>query len=139
MSRMRYIATQTEQPIRFVGLSTALANAADLAAWLGIGPQVCLCWRRELQQQQPCGQCRQGPCAPRAGPVQFQAQRAAGPAGVPHPGLSGQVLLPAHGHHEQACLRCDPGPRSCALPWDPAGPRSHHGAEPGAPCSCMRR
>jgi len=40
VSRMRYIAAQTAQPIRFVGLSTALANAADLAAWLGIGPQV---------------------------------------------------------------------------------------------------
>ncbi|KAK9846320.1 hypothetical protein WJX81_001437 [Elliptochloris bilobata] len=39
VSRMRYIAAQTEQPIRFVGLSTALANAADLAAWLGIGSQ----------------------------------------------------------------------------------------------------
>ena len=40
VSRMRYIAAQTQQPIRFVGLSTALANAADLASWLGIGPQV---------------------------------------------------------------------------------------------------
>lgn len=48
VSRMRYIATQTEQPIRFVGLSTALANAADLAAWLGIGSQVRLRWRGEL-------------------------------------------------------------------------------------------
>ncbi|MCO5571323.1 hypothetical protein L7F22_025061 [Adiantum nelumboides] len=36
VSRMRYISSQTERPIRFVGLSTALANARDLANWLGI-------------------------------------------------------------------------------------------------------
>ena len=36
MSRMRYISAQTDLPIRFLGLSTALANAADLADWLGI-------------------------------------------------------------------------------------------------------
>ena len=42
MSRMRYIAATTNQPIRFVGLSTALANAADLADWLGIGKKVLL-------------------------------------------------------------------------------------------------
>ena len=40
MSRMRYIAAVLQQPIRFVGLSTALANAADLADWLGISPKV---------------------------------------------------------------------------------------------------
>ena len=48
MSRMRYIAAVLQQPIRFVGLSTALANAADLADWLGISPKVRarprLCW-----------------------------------------------------------------------------------------------
>ncbi|PRW32956.1 activating signal cointegrator 1 complex subunit 3 isoform B [Chlorella sorokiniana] len=39
VSRMRYIAAQTARNIRFVGLSTALANAQDLADWLGItGP-----------------------------------------------------------------------------------------------------
>nr|XP_010936311.1 DExH-box ATP-dependent RNA helicase DExH14 isoform X2 [Elaeis guineensis] len=37
VSRMRYISSQTERSIRFVGLSTALANARDLADWLGIG------------------------------------------------------------------------------------------------------
>jgi activating signal cointegrator complex subunit 3 len=36
VSRMRFIATQTNRPIRFVGLSTALANPKDLADWLGI-------------------------------------------------------------------------------------------------------
>mmetsp|Transcript_13654 Transcript_13654/g.49673 ORF Transcript_13654/g.49673 Transcript_13654/m.49673 type:complete len:2207 (-) Transcript_13654:489-7109(-) len=36
VSRMRYIASQTSQAVRFVGLSTALANARDLGDWLGI-------------------------------------------------------------------------------------------------------
>lgn len=39
VSRMRYISSHTSQPIRIVGLSTALSNAKDLADWLGIeGP-----------------------------------------------------------------------------------------------------
>ena len=36
VSRMRYISTKTAQPVRIVGLSTAMANAHDLAEWLGI-------------------------------------------------------------------------------------------------------
>ena len=36
VSRMRYVASRVEKPIRVVGLSTALANAQDLADWLGI-------------------------------------------------------------------------------------------------------
>lgn len=36
VSRMNYIASNKERPIRIVGLSTALANAGDLADWLGI-------------------------------------------------------------------------------------------------------
>ena len=40
VSRMRYISAQTDLPIRFLGLSTALANAADLADWLGINKPV---------------------------------------------------------------------------------------------------
>ncbi|MCD7464619.1 activating signal cointegrator 1 complex subunit [Datura stramonium] len=36
VSRMRYISSQTERPVRFVGLSTALANAHNLADWLGV-------------------------------------------------------------------------------------------------------
>ena len=35
-SRMRFIAANTARPLRFVGLSTALANARDLGDWLGI-------------------------------------------------------------------------------------------------------
>ena len=37
VSRMNYISSQRDQKIRIVGLSTALANANDLADWLGIG------------------------------------------------------------------------------------------------------
>ncbi|XP_028753755.1 DExH-box ATP-dependent RNA helicase DExH14 [Neltuma alba] len=36
VSRMRYISSQTEREVRFIGLSTALANAGDLADWLGV-------------------------------------------------------------------------------------------------------
>jgi activating signal cointegrator complex subunit 3 len=36
VSRMRYISAQTRTPIRFIGLSTALANPKDLSEWLGI-------------------------------------------------------------------------------------------------------
>ncbi|KAI7887163.1 activating signal cointegrator 1 complex subunit 3 [Lichtheimia hyalospora FSU 10163] len=36
VSRMNYIGSQLERKIRIVGLSTALANAHDLADWLGI-------------------------------------------------------------------------------------------------------
>lgn len=36
VSRMRYISTQTESPVRLVGLSTALSNCRDLADWLGV-------------------------------------------------------------------------------------------------------
>ena len=36
VSRMRYISQQTTTPVRLVGLSTALANARDLATWMGI-------------------------------------------------------------------------------------------------------
>ena len=36
VSRMRYISEQTGNNVRFVGLSTALANAKDVADWMGI-------------------------------------------------------------------------------------------------------
>ena len=38
VSRMRYIASRTDRHVRFVGLSTAMANARDLGDWLGIPP-----------------------------------------------------------------------------------------------------
>ena len=39
VSRMNFISSNTDKNIRIVGLSTALANARDLADWLGIGNQ----------------------------------------------------------------------------------------------------
>ncbi|XP_071801677.1 activating signal cointegrator 1 complex subunit 3-like [Asterias amurensis] len=36
VSRTNFISSHTEQPLRVIGLSTALANARDLADWLGI-------------------------------------------------------------------------------------------------------
>ena len=40
VSRMRYMSQRVgaRRPMRFVGLSTALANAKDVADWLGVGP-----------------------------------------------------------------------------------------------------
>lgn len=38
VSRMNYIASQTRQPVRIVGLSTAVANPLDLGDWLQIKP-----------------------------------------------------------------------------------------------------
>ena len=37
-SRMRYIKSQLDKPIRIVALGASMANAKDLAAWLGCGP-----------------------------------------------------------------------------------------------------
>ena len=34
-SRMRYISSQRETPIRIIGLATSLANAKDLGEWIG--------------------------------------------------------------------------------------------------------
>lgn len=36
VSRMNYIASQTESSVRLVGMSTACANATDLGNWLGV-------------------------------------------------------------------------------------------------------
>ena len=36
VSRMRYIASQMKTSIRIMGLSTALANAPDVAEWMGV-------------------------------------------------------------------------------------------------------
>ncbi len=35
VSRMRYISAQTSSHVRFLGMSTAIANAKDVADWLG--------------------------------------------------------------------------------------------------------
>ncbi|GMH32834.1 hypothetical protein BSKO_00668 [Bryopsis sp. KO-2023] len=39
VSRMRYIASQLQTKVRFLGLSTALANAPDVADWMGVDEQ----------------------------------------------------------------------------------------------------
>lgn len=36
VSRMNYVASQTKQPVRLLGMSTAVSNAYDMASWLGI-------------------------------------------------------------------------------------------------------
>lgn len=36
VSRMNYISSQTMKPVRMLGLSTAVANAMDMAGWLGV-------------------------------------------------------------------------------------------------------
>ncbi|KAK9453183.1 Sec63 Brl domain-containing protein [Dipodascopsis uninucleata] len=36
VSRMNYISAQTNQPVRLLGMSTAVANAGDMAGWLGV-------------------------------------------------------------------------------------------------------
>ncbi|PVU85401.1 hypothetical protein BB560_007031 [Smittium megazygosporum] len=38
VSRMNYIAKMTRIPTRIIGLSTSIANALDLASWIGIKP-----------------------------------------------------------------------------------------------------
>lgn len=38
VSRMRYISTQTSYNVRIMGMSTAIANAKDVADWLGVSP-----------------------------------------------------------------------------------------------------
>ena len=41
VSRVNFIVAQTGVPVRLIGLSTALANARDLADWLNVGASVC--------------------------------------------------------------------------------------------------
>jgi len=41
ISRLRYMGHQMEKHIRFIALSTILANARDLADWLGVIPNNC--------------------------------------------------------------------------------------------------
>lgn len=36
VSRMNYISSQTNQPVRLLGMSTAVSNAYDMASWLGV-------------------------------------------------------------------------------------------------------
>ncbi|QLG72969.1 hypothetical protein HG535_0E00530 [Zygotorulaspora mrakii] len=36
VSRMNYISSQTNRPVRLLGMSTAVSNAYDMASWLGV-------------------------------------------------------------------------------------------------------
>ncbi|SCU98656.1 LAMI_0F15720g1_1 [Lachancea mirantina] len=36
VSRMNYVSTRTSQPVRLLGISTAVSNAYDMAGWLGV-------------------------------------------------------------------------------------------------------
>ena len=37
VSRMRFVSSHAGRRVRLMGLSTALANAGDVAGWMGIG------------------------------------------------------------------------------------------------------
>ncbi|ORZ33314.1 Sec63 Brl domain-domain-containing protein [Catenaria anguillulae PL171] len=52
VSRMHYISQTTKTPIRIVGLSTALANARDLADWLNISPRGMFNFRHSVRPVQ---------------------------------------------------------------------------------------
>lgn len=39
VSRMNFVAAKTQRPVRLLGLSTAVANANDMASWLKVGNQ----------------------------------------------------------------------------------------------------
>ena len=130
-SRMRFIAANTDRPVRFVGLSTALANARDLGDWLGIPsdspglfnfkPSVRpVPLEVNLQASKgvtnPAGQAfvfsTLSPlcCRPRLAtrPPHAPARPIRSPPPPFPPGLPRQVLLPANGLHEQAGLRGHP-------------------------------
>ncbi|TMS11145.1 Activating signal cointegrator 1 complex subunit 3, partial [Larimichthys crocea] len=77
VSRTNFISSHTSKSVRVVGLSTALANARDLADWLGIGQVGLFNFRPSVR-----------PCT----------------AGSSHQWLSRSTLLPPHGQHEQAYL-----------------------------------
>ncbi len=57
VSRTNFIASHTTRKLRVVGLSTALANAKDLADWLGIGMQGLFNFRYERLSVQSCVYC----------------------------------------------------------------------------------
>lgn len=50
VSRTNFISSHTSKTVRVVGLSTALANARDLADWLGIGQVSYPSWHQNTQQ-----------------------------------------------------------------------------------------
>jgi len=96
VSRTNFISSHTERTLRIIGLSTALANARDLADWLGIGQLGMFNFRYEDDYS----------IFSYFNLLSFHSQSlgAARSPGGPHLWLSRQALLPAHGHDEQTGL-----------------------------------
>ena len=78
VSRMRYIASQTAQTVRMVGLSTAMANAHDISDWLDIPPDSLFNFKPSV----------------RPVPLEARAHVAACPA-PPHSRMRGPLLEPS--------------------------------------------
>ena len=102
VSRTNFIASHTEHPVRVIGLSTALANARDLADWLGI-KQV---WM-QLRTYTDSSSYVTYKSLPTPGrTVQLPSCCETCTTGSPHQWVSWEALLSPHGHHEQASLHC---------------------------------
>lgn len=102
MSRTNFISSHTCKAVRVVGLSTALANARDLADWLGIKQVTCpadLC----VSTATGGAHLKYSVCGA-GGSVQLPPFGPARPPGGPHPRVPRSALLPPHGQHEQANL-----------------------------------
>jgi len=111
VSRMNYMAAHLKTPVRLVGLSTALANAHDVAAWLGVEKvrasrvlEPCVA-KASGSPGGPTQHARAVPALCSVRPLQLSAVGAPRAAGGAHSRLCRQALLPAHGDHEQAGLR----------------------------------
>lgn len=105
VSRMRYIATKTNASIRIVGLSTAMANAHDLADWLGIPPDGLFNFKPSVTNRSSLIRVRVASLIRRVLPPLLGTPGAARGA---HRGLPWQALLPPHDHNEQAHVPRDP-------------------------------
>jgi activating signal cointegrator complex subunit 3 len=92
VSRMRYISSQTDTPIRIIGLSTALANAEDLSDWLGTDPNMGLFNFRPSVRPVPLEAHIQGYQGRHYCPRMVSVTR----------GLAVTCLTCSAGHHEQA-------------------------------------
>ena len=102
VSRSNFISSHTEKRVRVVGLSTALANARDLANWLGI-KQVVDCSTFCI------GNCQSVCMSFCTGwIVQLPSICSSSSFGSSHPGISWKTLLPSNGLHEQTNIRRNP-------------------------------
>ena len=90
VSRLSFISAQTNRPVRIVGLSTALANARDLADWLSI-KQVHISGPRSTSLTLFLSL---------DGTFQLPALSPARSHGNSHPRVRGQTLLSTNGDNE---------------------------------------